>query len=870
MRIVLVLTAVIGTLPALAFFACAQDVDSIRTRADASLNAGRYEEARRHYRSLLDRGVYEAALGYGLTFEAVGEYEEGLAAIDVSRRSSTPGTRDSAALYCARGRLLTSVGRHDEAVAAYSATLRHETELWPCVADFAELLVRMGRLREAQQLFVRIFDRYERGALRTAHDLVAGARAAAALRQFRDANGAYRSAHEVDPQNVLALYLWAELFREKYNDADARRTYEEALTVNPRHAPSLVGLALASGNFERQEELAGEALSINPNLTDALDLLAGLRILDGMYDEAERLALRALETNPHSIASLAQLASVYFLDGDDTAFQGVEQRALGIDPNASDFYLSLAENAARRFRYPAAATFSERAVDVQFDDPRAHAELGTALLRLGRASESRRHVEYAYEGDPYNLFAANTLTLLDVYDEFAVLESAHFKLLIHPDERDVLGPLILEIAEASYDSLSRRYPYDPGDRILLEAYGNADDFAVRIAGIPHAGLLGVSFGDVVAVNTPQAQAGDAYNWARTLWHEVAHTMAIGVSKHHVPRWLTEGLSVYEERRGRPEWGREMEPAFLSAFALDRLLSLEEIDRGFTRPTFPGQVLLSYFHAGEVIRFIVDQYGFEAIVDILRALSAGSSQADAVRSAVGVSLAELDRRFRDAVSRRRRAVEPAFGSMADLPASDDAEVDSVHGGEAPFFKSLREGSDHLSRQDLDAAEKAFQAAMSLYPNYIGPGNAYDGLAEIYRESGRTDDLVNILTRYLDLAEDETAAALELADIFEDRGDHAAAAAMLERSLHVAPYTAAVRENLADLYDRMQRHGDAVDHRRAVVALEPSDAAAAYYRLARSLLGDGQADEARRAVLRSLEIAPDFRDAQRLLLGLTSER
>ncbi len=867
-RIVLVLAAVLGALPATASFACAQDVDSLRARADASYHVGDYDDARRGYLRLLDRGEDDAAIGYALTFEAVGAYEEGLAAVEARLRSTNAGTDAGVALHCAQGRLLTSLGRHDEAGEAFTAALQGETDLWPCVADFAELLDRMGNVRDAQRLFVALYDRYERSALRTAPDLAAAGRAATALARFRDANAAYRTANEIDPQNVTVLHHWAELFREKYNDADAQRTYEEALAVNPRHAPSLVGLALASGNFERQEELARQALSINPNLTDALDLLAGLRILDGMYDEAEALALRALETNPNSIASLAQLASTYYLRGDETAFTGVEQQALSIDPSASDFYLAVAENATRRFRYPAAATFAERAVDVHFEDPQAHAELGTALLRLGRAAEARRHVEFAYENDPFNLFAANTLTLLDAYEAFALLESAHFRLLIDRDERDVIGPLVLEMAEASFDSLSARYPYEPRGKILLEAYDDADDFAVRIAGVPHAGLLGVSFGDVVAVNTPRAQTGEAYNWARTLWHEIAHTMAIGVSRHHVPRWLTEGLSVYEERRGRPEWGRELEPVFLAAFARDRLLSLDEIDRGFTRPSYPGQVLLSYFHAGEVVGFIAGEFGFDAIVAVLQKLASGASQEEAAQSALGIGLSELDRRFRADVRLRLQEAATAFGNLADLPSSSDQEAAGPSSGQqGPLFRHLREGADHLERQDLGAAEAAFEAAMSLYPKYAGAGNAYEGLANVYRASNRTDDLVDVLRRFLDLAEDETAAALELADIYERRGNAEAAAAMLERSLHVDPYSATVRGRLADLYDRMQRYGAAATHRRAVVALEPSDAAGAYYRLARSLLGDGRSDEARRAVLRSLEIAPDFRDAQRLLLEMT---
>lgn len=832
----------------------AQHADS----AHEALNSGRYDEARRLYRSLLSDAP-EAADGYARTFEATGELEAALA--DPLLSAANPPAR------CARGRLLAATGRYDAAEAALTTALQQSGDMYECGTVLAELWATIGRARESRSLYLAIYERLQQGLFRTAPNLIAGGRAAAALEQFRDANDAFRTAHDVDPEDPEVLYAWAELFRMKFNDADARRTYEDALSLNPRHAPSLVGLAHATPSFERKEELAQRALAINPNLTGALDLLASVRILEGMYEEAETLARRALAVNSVSTGSLAQLASTYFLTGDEAAFRGIERQVLDVNPQAGAFYLDVVENLTHRFRYPDAAAMAERAVQADPSDAQARAAYGSALLRLGRQDEARRHLQAAYERDPFNLFAANMLTLLDAYDDFTVLESPHFRLLIHADERDILGPLMLETAEAAYDSLIRRYPHEPPGKILIEAYNDPSDFAVRISGVPHRGLLGVSFGDVVAVNTPAAQSGEAYNWARTLWHELAHTMAIGVSRHHVPRWFTEGLSLYEEQRARPEWAREMEFAFLAALAEDRLHPLEEIDRGFTRPAYPQQVMLSYYHASRVVAYMVEAFGFDAVVGVLRRLSRGESIGEALHATMGIRPAELDRRFRVDAHRRREIVAQALGGLPS-PASPDEGAAAAAGAEAgPFFQKLREAKEYLARRDFEAAEAAFTDALSRYGAYAGPNNAYEGLADVYRERGETELLAGVLRRYLDVAENEVDAALELSALYEARGAVDDAAAMLERSLHVAPYDAEVRAHLAELYERQRRFDEAVLHRRAVVALEPSDRAGAYYGLARSLHRGGVTAEARRAVLRSLEIAPDFRDAQRLLLEIT---
>lgn len=849
-----------------ASFGCAQDADSLRIRGLDALNSGRYDEARRFFENFLETHPPEltVSLGFARTFEAAGEYERGLEAIDAELRRHP----NDASLHCSRGRLLTAVGRYEEAASAYAAGVNQQADLWTCRADLADLLANAGQAPNAARLLYPIYDSYKRGQLRTVEALTAAGRAAAALEQFRDANEAFRTAHQIASTDVANLYRWAELFRVKYNAADARRTYEEALEADGHHVQSLIGLARTFNDFERQEELAQTALGVNPKSVGALDLLAELRILDGQLDDAEALAQRALSTNPNSVSTLAQLASISYLRGDTAGFSEIESRALSINPSAGSFYLTVAENLTRRFRYPDAVELTSRAIQVNPANLQAHAELGMSLLRLGRRSEARRHLEVAYENDPYNLFASNTLTYLDATDQFVALESPHVRVLIHPDDQDVLGPLILEVAEAALDSLQSRYPYTLRDKLLVEAYGDADDFAVRIAGVPHRGLLGVSFGDVVAVNTPMARSGEPYNWARTLWHEIAHTMAIGVSSFHVPRWFTEGLSVYEERRGRPEWGRDMDLTFLRAYRAGRLPSLQELDRGFTRPEFPGQIILSYYHAGEAVRFIAEHYGFDAVTQILRRLGAGESEDEAFVSAIGLTRAEVDRVFREDLERRSRALSDVLASVPDTfsDASSTASRDSVAGAVGGPFPHLQEGNRQLEHGNQKEAEQAFKAALEAYPDYVGPGNAYERLAAIYRSQNRTDELIQVLTGYLQRAELDADASMELSGLLLERGDREAARSLLERSLYVVPYNIDAHDRLADLYRDAGLHEQAITHHRAVLALEPPDRAIAYFELARSLQAGGRQEEALRTVLQSLEIAPGFRDAQKLLLEI----
>ena len=792
-------------------------------------------------------------------FQATGAFAEGL--------DRLKSYRDNEYVLHARGLLLESMGQYREAETAYRASAEIKQDLWRNILMVAELFTNTGREQQADDLYNYIYRTFKNNEFRTAEEFGLAGRAASRIGEFRDANSAFRTAHQLEPNHIRNLYWWAELFREKYNDADAQRTYDEAIAANPEYALTYVGYAKSVNSFAKKEELAELALEKNPNSVEARDILAGLSILDGLLEQAATLLNDALAINPSSIETLAHLATVHFLRGEQALFDEIEARALAINPHSSQFYTTLAQNCELKFRYPDAVTFGEKAVQINRRDPNAYAQLGSSLLRLGRSQEARRFLDFSFEQDPYNLFVGNTLTLIDEYADFALLESEHFRLLIHNSERDVLGQAILDQAETAYASLIQRYPYTLTDKILVEAYDDADDFAVRVAGVPHLGLLGVSFGDVLAINTPKGQEEGSYNWARTLSHELVHTLSIGISNFKMPRWFAEGLAVYEEQVAKKEWGREMQLDLLMAYEESKLLPLSQMDRGFTRPTFQGQILLSYFHASRVIGFIVDQYGFDAIIKILQGFAAGKSDEQSIRDATGASLAEIDTIFRDGLKKEAQSLSHVLAGMPNPFVEEGSLLDRLATSQGnEFLNALRTGHEMLNDKMWDEAISQFEKALEIYPNFTDPGNPYQGLATAFRALENDEKLIDILERFLEVSEHGAEEARELGGLLLSGGNTDKAQYYLERSLHISPYEREVHIQLAELYTEAGAYGKAVNQRLAVLGLDPVDRAEALYQYALVLNLDERPADAKRAVLQSLELAPGYGDAQQLLLEI----
>ena len=133
-------------------------------------------------------------------------------------------------------------------------------------------------------------------------------------------------------------------------------------------------------------------------------------------------------------------------------------------------------------------------------------------------------------------------------------------------------------------------------RILPATDVSHADFSVRAVGLAGLGALGVAFGNVLAIDEPPARRPGDFSWASVLWHEFTHTITLGATDNRVPRWVSEGLSVYEERKARPGWGQNVSPAFLKAFEEKKLVPASRLNDGFVRPAYPQQVIFSYYEA----------------------------------------------------------------------------------------------------------------------------------------------------------------------------------------------------------------------------------------------------------------------------------
>tara|TARA_B100002003_G_scaffold251953_1_gene299343 strand:- start:6813 stop:9479 length:2667 start_codon:yes stop_codon:yes gene_type:complete len=789
---------------------------------------------------------------------------------------------ESPDLHNSLGEVLWTKGHLDEAETAFQEASNRRAGDWlTAELNLGIAAFDRGRRTEAMQRFDRFIDFYNNGEATTSSDLTAVGIACQYLgisdsALYQDALKAFDEAVAADPNDLRPRILAGNLFLEKYDSGNAATELGAVLQFNPYHPQALLsmGRRMRFDGDENAISMAESALEINPNLVGARVFLSRQLLSAERFDDAIEEIKPALETNPVSLEALPILAAAHYLRGDTIGFEQIRDQIFSLNASYADFYNTLAELLVENRMYTQAVNFAREATMIDRESWRAHGILGINQLRIGDVKGGRSSLEISFAGDPYNVWTKNTLDLLDTFPDYVESSTRRFDLMIEAPESGLLSLYLGGLAEEAYQYFAERYKYEPPIPIRIEVYPSHEDFSVRTVGLAGLGALGVSFGPVIALDSPSARPVGEFNWGSTLWHEIAHTFTLGITNFRVPRWVSEGLSVYEEHRARPSWGDDVSASFLIAHLRGNLLPVSRITEGFVRPAYPEQILHSYFQASLVFELIDRDYGFEAILGLLDGYKNGLSTTESFKTIIGSSPDVFDETFNTYVEELFSKQLTALRPILDEEANSDSRTPKppeylrriAEENPGDFRAQLSYGAFLLDDERLDEAVPYLEAAKRLFPEYAEIDSPYWHLAMIAKKNGDTHRATEELSTLTAINQKNYLANTELSNLYEELGNLAAAAEALDRAVYIYPFEIPIHQKLAGLYENMESHSLAIRERKAVVSLAPVDMAEALYLLAKAEFAAGDQLAAKRSIIRSLEIAPGYPAAQELLLAI----
>jgi tetratricopeptide (TPR) repeat protein len=787
---------------------------------------------------------------------------QGRAADAEALAKSRPANDGDAAAVLAR--IAASRGRHDEAL----KLLETAAAAQPTGEAALELGLlqkkQFGKADAASQLLNRVMS--SAAQVSNPETFFRAARAAQALGLLHDANALYRTAaRSGDPAMEAG---WGDLFLETQNPAEALKSFKKVTEQDPRWAPAHLGMArtLANENPPAAAAAAQQALEIDPGYAEAELFLAELDLDNTRYAEARERIGRVLSANPSHLDARALLGAIAYVRDDRPAHEAEVAKVLAINPSFGEVYRVAGELSARNYRFDEAVALTKKAIALDPTNIRAASDLGLHLMRTGDEAEARRVLDATFKAFPFDRVTFNLLGLLDKLEKFEVVQEGDLIFKFHPDEAKVLREYAIPLAKEALSKLSAAYQFTPKGPILIEIFPVHDDFAVRNLGLPGlVGALGACFGRVVSMDSPRAKAPGSFSWEATLWHELAHVVTLQMSNQRVPRWLTEGVSVFEESRARPTWGGEMEVPFAMAMERDRVLPLKDLNSGFTKP---DTIALAYYQASLLVRHIVDTHGEAALRSLVRVYADGVEGDAAIDKGLGVSIETLQGTFDKMLESRFASIRAALREpeqSVGAAAPGDIAALKVDAAQRPqsYRAQLLLGAA-LAKQGDKAAFEPLEKAAALVPAAIGEDSPHALMGALAEKLG---DEQRAMREYATLlARDGTAiaAARRLAELAAKANDEKLVGLAAARIVELDPFDAGAHAVLGRAALRAKDPVVAVREFRVALSIGPADRASAHSDLAESYLLANRPADAKREALAALEIAPSFERAQDILL------
>lgn len=772
-----------------------------------------------------------------------------------------------------------AIGEYEQAVEVYETALRRYTDDLPLRILGGEAYRYAGDSEQATAVKHQIFEMLRRspGRYSGSENLVAAGRYFA--RRGEDARKVlelfFDRVRRADPNYAEVHVATAELALSKHDYAVAAESLARAAELEPDdpQIAYLTARAWAPSDPKRADAALARALQINPRHVPSLLMQANEWIDRERYEQAEESLDKVQEVNAREPLLWAYRAVLAHLRGDEEAEQKMRETALATWKENPQVDHLIGRELSRKYRFAEGAAAQRRALEFDPTFIEARFQLAQDLLRLGDDEIGWELAEWVNQEDAYNVVAYNLMTLQDELKKYPILRRGNLLVRMEAHEAEVYGEEVLDLLQEASEVLCAKYNVTPDGPIVVEIFPRQQDFAIRTFGLPGGdGFLGVCFGRVITANSPQSQGENPANWKSVLWHEFCHVVTLEKTNNRMPRWLSEGISVYEERQRDPVWGQRMTPTFRKMLLGDDLVPISRLSGAFLEPKTPMHLQLAYYQSSLAVEHLIERYGMPAMQRILVDLGVGMPINETLERHTG-SLKTLDEEYAAFVKKRAEAFgDPLDWSDEEVPERGDSKLWAEWLEKHPnnYWGLRGQATALIAERRFEEAEAILNRIRESLPEDAAPEGTLQDLAAIAKETGDVEQELKLLKELAAARADGFRDLIRLMELEAEREQWEPLSEHAKRALEVNPLLPDAHRFAAQAAAEMGEAERAIRPLKALATMDPVDPAGLHFRLAEALAAAGEESEAKREVLMALEEAPKFRNAHKLLLELVREK
>jgi Tfp pilus assembly protein PilF len=682
----------------------------------------------------------------------------------------------------------------------------------------------------------------------------------------------YNRALRLDPNCRDAYLASGQLALDKQDYELAATQFRKGIEKFPEDPDMHYGLAKAFYNSDRQAmmESLDKAVLLNPNHAPSLLLIAEHQIDCEDYTNAKTYIDRVTKINPWNPEAWAFRSAMDFINNDSSTSKQNREKALKYWSNNPKVDYLIGLKISQKYLFIDGAAHQRQALTFDKNYQPSKIQLAQDMLRLGQEEEGWKLAEEVYNKDKYNIMAYNLVNLRDHIATFTTLQSDRFIVKMDKREAIAYGDEVITLLEKAEKDLCEKYGAKLENQVIIEYFPDQQDFAVRTFGEPGGdGFLGVCFGNVITANSPKPEHPS--NWKSTLWHEFTHVVTLNITKNKMPRWLSEGISVFEELQKDPSWGQKMTPQYRQMILEGELTPVSELSSAFLSPPTSAHLQFAYFQSMLVVKFIVKNYGYDALKNILNDLANGKDITKAI-SANTENITKIEAAFDEFAKKQAEELAP----NADWEQPEEAQLEYfaydpnsltvwLQGHPNSLWALTQYANNLINENKPEQAKEPLNKLIELYPQNVGSDSAYIILSQVYKKLGQTEQEKQILEKFCQYTSDSIYAYTRLMEIATEEKNWKEVVNNCQKYIAVNPLLTSIHLQLSKANEELGQDQPAIDGYKRLLKLDYPDQADLDYRIGR-LLEEKNPQEAKKYVLSALAEAPRFRDAQKLLLKI----
>ncbi len=778
---------------------------------------------------------------------------------------------------------LAALGSYEEAVEEASAIAKAFPVELGALLEVHDLFKRTGKKEELESVLGQLnvaagkVPKNDRNGL----DLVRLGKAALILgadpseviqNYFVPAKANKAKGKSIPPGLVEAHQASGELALEKNDYQLAATEFRAALKFEPDNPDLRFGLALAYLPNDRKAGMKylDQVFGDSEIHIEALLLKAEHQINFEQYQIAEEYLRVIQEINPRLPEAHAYRAIIANLEKNDSVvFQKERKLALQIWPTDPSIDHLIGRVLSRNYRFQEGADAQLRAIAFDPDYLPAKLQLALDYLRLGHEEKTWPLAAEVGAADTYDVLAYNLEILKKEIASFATIKTPDFIIRMPKNEAELYGDRALEILTEAKQLLGKKYGLKLDHPVLVEFFPNQSDFAIRSFGsLGGAGLLGVCFGTVITMNSPGSLTNGKNNWEATLWHELCHVITLTATKNKMPRWLSEGISVYEEMQRNPNWGQRMTITYRKMIIVaGELTPIEDLSQAFYKAKTGKHTMFAYYESMLVVKYIVDHFGMDALRGILKDLATGMPINDSIAKNT-IPLKKLEEGFAAHVTDLAENLSPGVDwTKPDPEALDPADPVEVEAfskkNPTNFWAKKRFAENLLNKKSWERAIVAAEELIKLYPDYVETGSGYELQAQAYRGVGKPEKEAEVLERLAAKSSEAYQAYSRLLAVNFEKEKWPEVTKNADRVMAINPFQKEIHYCSGCAHQAMKDSSAAITSFEKSLNLNPTNPSEVRFRLAKLLRPRDQL-RSKRYLLDSLADSPRFREAHAFLL------